>query len=289
MQGLAGGRLHLRHGPIDLVLRAWGPRPIVATAYEAAVERFRTVLGELVGELPELRKPMSDGPRVEGAVAKRMVAACLPHCGVFVTPMAAVAGAVADEILVAMTGAAPLDKAFVNDGGDIAVHVAASETLAVGLAADFSKGPVPAVDGSVVLRPGDGVGGVATSGNQGRSLSFGIADSVTVLAQDAAGADAAATLIANAVDLPGHPAVRRAPARALDPDSDLGDLPVVVSVGRLTPDEATSALASGSCRAEAMRLDGLILGAALALRGGVAVVGDGPRLGLRGAAPQQTG
>jgi ApbE superfamily uncharacterized protein (UPF0280 family) len=33
---------------------------------------------------------------------------------------------------------------------------------------------------------------------------------VTVLARDAATADAAATLIANAVDLPGHPGVERA-------------------------------------------------------------------------------
>ena len=283
VQALGGGRLHLQHGPIDVVLRAWGAQDAVARAYEAAVARFRTVLRELVEELPELRKAMDDGPRVEGAVAKRMVAACLPHRGVFVTPMAAVAGAVADELLAAMTGAATLDKAFVNDGGDVAVHLAAGETMAVGLAADFSEGPVPAVDGRAVLRSGDGVGGVATSGRQGRSFSFGIADSVTVLARDAAGADAAATLVANAVDLPAHPAVRRAPARALDPDSDLGDSPVTVAIGPLARDEVAAALAGGRSRAEAMRADGLIRGAALALRGETVVIGDGPCLSPRRA------
>jgi uncharacterized protein len=283
-QILSGGRLHLQHGPIDVVLRAWGARDAVAAAYGAAMARFRAVLGELVEELPELRKAMDDGPRVEGAVARRMVAACLPHRGVFITPMAAVAGAVADELLAAMTGAARLDKTFVNDGGDIAVHLAAGETMAVGLAADFSRGPVPAVDGRAALRSGDGVGGVATSGRQGRSFSFGIADSVTVLARDAAAADAAATLVANAVDLPpGHGAVRRTPARALDPDSDLGERPVTVSVGQLEPAEIAAALAGGRSRAAAMRAEGLILGAALALRGRTIVVGDRQCLALRRA------
>jgi ApbE superfamily uncharacterized protein (UPF0280 family) len=278
VQALGGSRLHLQHGPIDVVLRAWGARDAVAWGYEAAVTRFRTVLRELVEELPELRKAMDDGPRVEGAVAKRMIAACLPHRGVFVTPMAAVAGAVADELLAAMTGAATLDKAFVNDGGDIAVYLAAGEAMAVGLAADFSRGPVPAVDGRALLRSGDGIGGVATSGRQGRSFSFGIADSVTVLARDAAGADAAATLVANAVDLPSHPAVRRIPARALDPDSDLGDRPVTVAVGRLAPDEVAAALAGGGLRAEAMRAGGLIRGAALSFRGETLIIGNGPHL-----------
>jgi uncharacterized protein len=267
VQLLAGDRLHLQHGPIDVVLRAWGAPAAVAAAYAAVAARFRTVLDELVDELPELRKAMGDGPRVEGAVARRMVAACAPH-RVFVTPMAAVAGAVADELLAAMTAAAPLRKAFVNDGGDIALHLADGETMSVGVAADFSRGgPVPAVSGQVTLRSADGIGGIATSGCQGRSFSLGIADSVTVLARNAAAADAAATLIANAVDLPGHPAIRRTPACARDPDSDLGERPVTTSVGPLAPDEIAAALAAGRVRAEAMRASGLIHDAALTLRG----------------------
>ena len=64
--------------------------------------------------------------------------------------------------------------------------------------------------------------GIATSGRHGRSFSLGIADAVTVLARTASQADAAATVIANAVDLPGHPAIVRCPAQDLQPDSDLG-------------------------------------------------------------------
>lgn len=273
VRALPGGRLHLQHGPIDVVLRAWGAPAAVAAAYGAAAARFGTILDELVAELPELRRPMDDGPRVRGAVALRMAAACVPHRGLFVTPMAAVAGAVADELLAAMTGATPLDKAFVNDGGDIAVHLAEGESMRVGVAADFSRGPVPALGGQVVLRPGDGIGGVATSGRQGRSFSLGIADSATVLARDAAGADAAATLVANAVDLPGHPAIHRTPACALDPDSDLGERPVTVAVGALAPGEVALALAAGLARAEAMRARGLIRDAALTLRGETVALG----------------
>lgn len=276
-QWLDGDRLHLQHGPIDLVLRAWGAASAVRDAYDAAIARFQTILPELTGELAELRKPMSARPHVETPVAQRMVAACRPHAGLFVTPMAAVAGAVADEILEVMTEAAPLDRAFVNDGGDIAVHLTEGERLEIALAADFSRGPIPSLNGRLTLSHGDGIGGIATSGAQGRSFSLGIADSVTVLARDAAGADAAATLIANAVDLD-RPAIGRKPASALDPDSDLGDLPVTVSVGELTRDDVAAALEAGRQRADQLRKRGLIRDAALALRGEVLTLGPFTRM-----------
>lgn len=272
VQALPGGRRHLQHGPIDVVLRAYGAEAAVAQAHQAAERRFAPLLGELAAELGELRKPMSARPRVEGAVARRMVAACRPH-RVFITPMAAVAGAVADELIAAMREAAPLDKAFVNDGGDIALHLTEGETLAVGVAGDFSRGPVPALNGRVTLSHADGIFGIATSGRQGRSFSLGIADSVTVLARDAAGADAAATLIANAVDLPGHPGIRRAPAISLDPDSDLGEHLVTVAVAPLPSDAVAQALAAGRARAAALRAAGLIRDAALSLQGETVTLG----------------
>ena len=276
-QVLADGRLHLQHGPIDLVLRAYGAEAASAEAHRAAIARFATILGELVAELPELRKAMSARPQVDGAVARRMVAACRPHKD-FITPMAAVAGAVADEILDAMCEAAPLDKAFVNDGGDIALHLTEGVTLAIGVAAVFSRGAVPALNGRVILRHGDGIGGVATSGRQGRSFSLGLADSVTVLARDAATADAAATLIANAVDLPDHPGVDRVPATDLDPDSDLGARLVTVAVPVLSACEIDAALDAGRRRAAGFRAAGLIHSAALMLQGRSIVLEDTSRL-----------
>ena len=200
------------------------------------------------------------------------VEVCRPHAGVFVTPMAAVAGSVADEILGVMVEAAPLDRAFVNDGGDIAVHLTEGETLDVALAADFSRGPIPSLNGRLSLAHGDGIGGIATSGAQGRSFSLGIADSVTILARDAASADVAATLVANAVDAE-HPAVERQPATALDPDSDLGDRLVTTAVGPLPGPVIAAALAAGLARAEQLQRRGLIFDAALVLQGESRILG----------------
>lgn len=273
-QRLHGGGLHLHHGPMDVVLRGFGEAAEVAQAEQAAAARFATILGELVAELPALRAPVGAATRFEGAVARRMLAGCAPFAarGVFVTAMAAVAGAVADELLAAMRAAAPgLRKAFVNDGGDIAVFAAPGEAVTLGLAAH----PDPSracFDGRLAVTQGMGVGGVATSGRHGRSFSLGIADAVTVLAGDAATADAAATLIANAVDVP-SPAIRRAPARSLDPDSDLGELPVTVEVGALDGAEIAAALETGAARAAAWCRDGLIRGAALRLAGRARVIG----------------
>jgi len=266
---LPGGRLHLQHGPIDIVLHAWGAPHHVAAAEGAAIARFATILPELVAELAELRKPMTEAPRLTGAVARRMRTACAPFAPLFITPMAAVAGAVADELLAAMRAAAPLARAYVNDGGDIALHIAPGESLAIGMAADPTH---PAFDASLRLTAAHGIGGVATSGRHGRSFSLGIADAVTVLARDAASADAAATLIANAVDTPDVP-VRRVPANTLDPDSDLGAIPVTTEVGPLTPSQIDAALANGAQRAEVYRHASHIRAAALRLGGALRLVG----------------
>ncbi len=263
-----GSRLHLQHGPIDLIIEAFGDAREVAEAYRRAWARFQPLLDELVDELPALRRPLSAG-EPSGRVARRMAAAVRPFSGRFVTPMAAVAGAVADEICAEMTSC-DLRKAYVNDGGDIALLLTPGESFDVGLV------PVPhrpSLLGKATVRAGDPVRGVATSGRHGRSFSMGIADAVTVLACDAARADAAATIVANAVDLPGHAAVRRVPAAELDPDSDLGDRLVTVDVGSLTAAEVDAALAAGIAEAERMRSGDLIVAAVLCLDDQVATVG----------------
>jgi ApbE superfamily uncharacterized protein (UPF0280 family) len=260
-----GRRLHLNHGPIDLILEAWGPRPAVLAGYARATGRFQGLLEELVAELPALR---SAEPRpLRGPVARAMARAVAPHRPAFVTPMAAVAGAVADEILGFMTAAGDLERAYVNDGGDIAIHLTPGTAITAAVAA---RAGLP---DRVTIAHTDPVRGIATSGWRGRSFSFGIADAVTVLARTAAEADAAATLVANAVDLPGHPAIARASADTLQADTDLGPRLVTIAVGPLAPEEVAEALASGVARAEAMRARGLIAAAALFLNGEARVVG----------------
>jgi ApbE superfamily uncharacterized protein (UPF0280 family) len=194
-----------------------------------------------------------------------MAEAVAPFCQThFITPMAAVAGAVAEEVLEAMTRSAPLERAYVNNGGDIALHLIPQERFSIGM---VDRPDRPSLFGKATIAGHDGARGIATSGRGGRSFSLGIADAVTVLAVTASRADAAATLIANAVDLAGHPAIVRAPALAFDPQSDLGERLVTVDVGPLTPREIGDALASGLIEAERLRRTGAIVAAALRLRG----------------------
>jgi uncharacterized protein len=273
IQELTGGRLHLSHGPIDVVLKAWGEPQALRAAYAAVVRRFPELLPELCEELPHLRRGVQDEPKLTGPVARRMLEACRPFAGVFLTPMAAVAGAVADELLAEMLAAAWLDRVFINNGGDIAVFIAPGQALEVGIAGAFSRGNVPVLNGRLRLEAGSGVGGIATSGARGRSFSLGIADAVTVLGRTAASADAAATLIANAVNVETS-AVTRRPAVELDPDSDLGDRLVTVAVAALTAAEIETALAAGAARAEAYRGQGLIIAAALTLARQSKVLGE---------------
>lgn len=268
---LSDGRVHLQDGPIDLVLKAEGPGH--AAAKHAAVAAFDGVLASLVEELAILRRPIVDPPpAVSGPVARRMVAAVAPYAGRFVTPMAAVAGSVADHILAEMRAAAPdLSRAWVNDGGDIAFHLAPGQSFEVGLVPELRA---PALAGTATIHQADPIRGVATSGRGGRSFSFGIADAVTVLARDAASADVAATVIGNAVDLPGHPAIRRGPASGEDPDSDLGDRAIVLEVGALTPGEIDAALGAGLVEYETITKSMPVNGVILFLAGRWRIAGD---------------
>lgn len=261
---LPGNRLHLQHGPSDLIIWAEGARDV---AYRAAAERFKTIIAEIVAELPALREmlsPLTTNPH--GAVAQRMHAACAPLAGKdYLTRMAAVAGSVADEVLSAMRQFADISRAYVNNGGDIALYLAPGTSFSTAMKAHDGQDL-----GRIQIEANDRIGGIATSGRHGRSHSLGIADSVTVLAESAASADVAATLIANAVNLPGHPAIARRAACELDDASDLGKLPVVTGCDPLTAADCTRALQAGQRRAEGFQKQGLIVTAALFLQGHVA-------------------
>ena len=280
-----GRRLHLEDGPIDIVLQAFGAEDQIRRAYRSAVDRFVAVLDELCRELPLLREQVCFGGREpSGIIARRMFAAVMPYAEEnFITPMAAVAGAVAEEILAAMTSSAALSRAYVNDGGDIALDIGSGERFVIGMVGRPDRPPLAGtLFGTMILDSNQPVRGIATSGWRGRSFSLGIADSVTVLAKTAAMADAAATIVANAVDLPGHPAISRIAARDLSPDSDLGDRLVTTAVGELTSAELSQALGRGSACAERLIASGLIDAAALNLQGTTRVMApaESPKMAL---------
>jgi hypothetical protein len=180
---------------------------------------------------------------------------------------------VADEVLAAMLAGFASDnrprRIYVNNGGDIAIHLDPGAEYRIGIAREDG-----ADLGAFAITAGNPTRGIATSGRGGRSLSMGIADSVTVLARSAADADAAATIVGNAVDLPGHAAVTRAPANQVKDDSDLLDHLVVTGCGSLNSAEIATALAAGVMTAERLMADGRIHRAALFLRDQGRVVVD---------------
>ena len=258
-------RWHFQHGPIDLVISADGDAAALAIAHAAAWQRFAQVLPELVQELPQLRLAVSSSPAdcpLQGPVARRMWQACQPFANDFITPMAAVAGSVAQEI-IACYQRPGIARAWVNNGGDIAMHLTPGQSLKVGLYADIARLDVAQLqdqlllDGQFSVDAAMPVRGVATSGWRGRSFSMGIADSVTVLARTAAQADAAATVIANAVNV-NDARVQRAPAASLKDDSDLGQRLVTTGVPTLAPAMVLQALQAGLATARSLQNKGLI-------------------------------
>jgi len=110
-----------------------------------------------------------------------------------VGPMAAVAGAIAREV-----GAGLLqfsDEVIVENGGDIFMRSLRPRLVGVYAGGSPLTGKI-----AFVIHPEDTPLGVCTSsGTVGHSLSFGLADAVTVFSPSAALADAAATAIGNRV------------------------------------------------------------------------------------------
>jgi uncharacterized protein len=268
---LPEGRFHFQHGPMDIVVGAEGEALAVRQSHAAAWCRFRDLLQELVDELAHLRKPVDDVCHLRGPVARRMWQAAQAHLPAYVTPLVAVAGSVAEELIAAYDRPG-VERAWVNNGGDIALHLTPGASFRVGLYADIDRPALLdardglAVDGVFTVAHDSAVRGVATSGWRGRSFSLGIADSVTVLASTASQADAAASLIGNAVNVDA-PGIVRVPANRLKDDSDLGGIPVTREVPPLTPDQVTLALKAGHRHAMALREAGHLLSCVITCQG----------------------
>ncbi len=282
---LPNGQQHFAWGPIDLVIGVQAEcnhhKDLIEQAHDHAWARFQHILPELVAELSTLKQAVRSGTNnpLNGTIARSMWQACQPFLPQFITPMAAVAGAVADEIIQSyqING---IRKAWVNNGGDIAVHLAPHQTIPIGVCADayrahdnLQTSGTFNLDGQLTIAFKDPVRGIATSGWQGRSFSMGIADSVTVLANTAACADAAATIIANAVNVNDDRIVRRRACDVKD-DSDLGESLITAHVPTLEFEVIEYALENGLMVAQALKDQGLIWGAILSCQQQVHYVQD---------------
>jgi len=261
---LGPDRLRVEWGPVSLVLSArWpdGPRP---NGLETGARRALTVLEELAG-LRRLLALDVGQIRNDGALpgtVRSMVEAARPYAEETVTPLIAVAGAVADAVADALVEQGAT-WAVVSNGGDVALRLAPGESASVGL---VPRGAAAAPVAKVEVGAEDRVGGVATSGLGGRSLTLGIADAATVFADRAVSADVAATLAGNAVNVD-SPAVERVLAESMDPETDLRGRLVTREVGPLSAAEVDRALDRGAAWAEAAVEAGRIRGAILTLRG----------------------
>jgi hypothetical protein len=264
---LPGGSVMVECGPMRLVIDARvgkvpQPQQAVRAADEAvrlleAVARSRPFLGRDYRQLlPHIREPL----------ALKMVASVTAVGDEDLTPMAAVAGSIADAVADFLL-ARGMTRVLVENGGDVAVRCSDGEPLTVGIRPNVGE---QAITHAVVLRPERTAYGVATSGLGGRSLTRGVLEAATVVAADASLADAAATAVANASYV-AHRAVVRKPAEDIDPFTDIAGIDVTSSVGQLPEGKKQQALDQAIRRAEKLVEDGIVLGGFVACQGGTAM------------------
>lgn len=211
----------------------------------AALEAVR-FLEQVSRDLPSLRKPAVEAaePR-PGSLGHIMWQAARLVGDSDLTPLVAVAGTIADATADYLEDQG-MTRIVVNNGGDLAIRLKGQERIYVGIRPDVRKATV---SHRVLLTADMRIGGIATSGIGGRSLTRGIASAATVFSRDAARADAAATALANATYV-FDPAVIRVPAESLFPDTDLIGMNVTASVGDLSDPTIEQALDQAVLRAE---------------------------------------
>ena len=248
-------------GPMRLAIRAWqDSRPQITLCRQAAqqsfaylegVAKYKTVLGNFSENIRALP---------QNALAQRMIESVKAIGDMDLTPMAAVAGTIADAVADWLFACGPT-RVVVDNGGDIAIRLAAGETVTVGIRPQISR-----LDISHIARLDDysSSWGVTTSGLGGRSFTRGIASAVTVIAESASIADAAATAIANACFVEDSSIVQ-IPAEQIDPRTDLRGLNVTTEVGALSPGKKAQAVKMALSKADALCRLGAIAGALIAL------------------------
>ena len=238
VHALPDGRVFVDYGPTSMVITARREGSQLVELAEAVFPLIQQSLQEIAQMLPVLRRyPKEDDfSQLEG-LPRVMAEAVLAIGEETLTPMAAVAGAVAD-VVADWIFARGADLVAVNNGGDVALRLGPGQQMRMGI--------LPTLDGGisqvVTLRAEDQIGGVCTSGLGGRSLTRGIANSVSVFSSRCTLADACATHIANCSYV-SSPRVHTSLAGELDPESDIADLRVVCRVDALQEAEVRQGLA----------------------------------------------
>jgi ApbE superfamily uncharacterized protein (UPF0280 family) len=254
----------VEYGPMRMTIQTLHHgRPLIDLALEGGQIAFR-VLEDLAPFLPVIRRKAYQIDLEEGfpVVVQKMIEATKRMKAPDLTPLAAVAGAASDVVADFLAGRGAT-KIIVDNGGDIAVRLLEGEEARVGI-----KTEIDASSPTYLLRVGAemNIGGVTTSGLGGRSFTKGIASAVTVVAENAALADAAATVIGNAT-LVEDPAIKRCLPETIYPDTDIPGEYVTTEVGELSLRKIEEALQKGLQEALRIERHGHIRGAFIAVKG----------------------
>ena len=272
---LDDGRVFVDYGPVSMVITAARGGKNDPALAKTAFPVIREALSEMGRAQDQLRRyPASVEREKLTGCARIMADAVLVTGDPLLTPMAAVAGTMADTVADFLF-AEGAEKVIVNNGGDIALRLGEGQSVTLGIRRSW-EGTLR--DEPVRLTGESGVGGVATSGLGGRSLTTGIADSVTVLAARCAAADACATHLADASYIESA-AVHRAKAGEIDPGSDIADLMVVTAVGPLLEEEKETSLRQVIAAAEHQQRRSGILACTATVQGRTATFDPGGLLG----------
>ncbi len=258
------GIVRLDYGPTQITIFASRSGDLLTDLAQNSARYAISVLTELAVYKAIAAKSQSeiiDGSDHSGfpEVLQRMIQSVKLSGDVTLTPMAAVAGTIAD-MTAEWLAAQGATKAIVNNGGDIAIRLSKGERTTVGIAPAIGLSPTHVIHiDSALDSP---IGGVATSGLGGRSFTKGIATAAVVAARTASFADACATSVGNATYVE-HPNIIRTLAQYLDPNTDLWGHGVVREVGKLPEEVLRQALYHGWQRANELYQGGFINGAAI--------------------------
>lgn len=268
-------------GPMHLVIRAWrNGRPQTGLAVGAAGKAF-TYLERIAGLRSELSRPLTiiEIPPGIDPLAGKMAGSVCAVGDDDLTPMAAVAGTIADAVAdwLFERGAT---RVIVDNGGDIAIRLSGDETAAVGIRPRVGSREISHV---LQLNSSRGSWGVTTSGCGGRSFTRGIASAVTTLAASASVADAAATAIANACYVE-DPGIIQVPADQVDPETDIPGVRVTLTVGLLSREKKRLAVNRALAKADQLLRKDIIAGALVVLEDIFVATGAMNEIGLAAAA-----